>query len=162
MQDLWMGGGGALDPPLVYCLGWIGTVGKLALPIPPQNLRPRCAPAWTSGFIATKAAHMAFIATKAGTNNYVTEALIKYKAAVSKKVVVGQLSDWVAADAESVAVFLGVDATHAIQGTGTGSRSFSSAKSDSANTDYQRCYFKNCCRSHLCGLCKASDHTAKP
>ena len=28
MQDLWMGGG-ALDPPLVYCLGWIGTVGKL-------------------------------------------------------------------------------------------------------------------------------------
>ena len=46
MQDLWMGGGGALDPPLVYCLGWIGTVGKLALPIPPppQSLRPRCAP----------------------------------------------------------------------------------------------------------------------
>ena len=45
MQDLWMGGGGgALDPPLVYWLGWIGTVGKLALPIPPQSLRPRCAP----------------------------------------------------------------------------------------------------------------------
>ena len=38
------GGGGALDPPLVYWLGWIGTVGKLALPIPPQSLRPRCAP----------------------------------------------------------------------------------------------------------------------
>ena len=45
MQDLWMGGGGgALDPPLVYWLGWSGTVGKLALPIPPQSLRPRCAP----------------------------------------------------------------------------------------------------------------------
>ena len=29
------GGGGALDPPLVYWLGWICTVGKLALPIPP-------------------------------------------------------------------------------------------------------------------------------
>ena len=29
MQDLWMGGA------LVYWLGWIGTVGKLALPIPP-------------------------------------------------------------------------------------------------------------------------------
>ena len=34
-------GGGALDPPLVYSmvngqfLGWIDTVGKLALPIPP-------------------------------------------------------------------------------------------------------------------------------
>ena len=45
MQDLWMGGGGgALDPPLVYCLGWIGTVSKLALPIPPPkfeaSLRP--------------------------------------------------------------------------------------------------------------------------
>ena len=37
-------GGGPLDPPLVYWLGWIGTVGKLALPIPPQSLRPRCAP----------------------------------------------------------------------------------------------------------------------
>ena len=37
-------GGGPLDPPLLYCLGWIGTVGKLALPIPPQSLRPRCAP----------------------------------------------------------------------------------------------------------------------
>ena len=45
MQDLWMGGGGPLDPPLVYWLGWIDTVGKLALPIPPQSLRPRCAPA---------------------------------------------------------------------------------------------------------------------
>ena len=43
MQDLWVGGG-PLDPPLVYWLGWIGTVGKLALPIPPQSLRPRCAP----------------------------------------------------------------------------------------------------------------------
>ena len=44
MQDLWMGGGGDLDPPLVYWLGWIGTVGKLALPIPPPkfeaSLRP--------------------------------------------------------------------------------------------------------------------------
>ena len=42
------GGGGALDPPLVYWLGWIDTVGKLALPIPPppQSLRPRCAPAF--------------------------------------------------------------------------------------------------------------------
>ena len=46
MQELWMGGGGGpLDPPLVYWLGWIDTVGKLALPIPPQSLRPRCAPA---------------------------------------------------------------------------------------------------------------------
>ena len=40
MQDLWMGGGGALDPPLVYCLGWICTVGKLALPIPPPPPPP--------------------------------------------------------------------------------------------------------------------------
>ena len=40
------GGGGALDPPLVYWLGWIDTVGKLALPIPPQSLRPRCAPGY--------------------------------------------------------------------------------------------------------------------
>ena len=40
-------GGGPLDPPLVYWLGWIDTVGKLALPIPPQSLRPRCAPAYT-------------------------------------------------------------------------------------------------------------------
>ena len=53
MQDLVMGGGGgglALDPPLVYWLGWIGTVGKLALPIPPQSLRPRCAPAHRGSF----------------------------------------------------------------------------------------------------------------
>ena len=34
------GGGGPLDPPLVYCLGWIGTVGKLALPIPPPHPIP--------------------------------------------------------------------------------------------------------------------------
>ena len=49
MQDLWMGGGGwgwgwGLWICLWYWLGWIGTVGKLALPIPPQSLRPRCAP----------------------------------------------------------------------------------------------------------------------
>ena len=46
MQDLWMGGGGGGSGSAsgIYWLGWIGTVGKLALPIPPQSLRPRCAP----------------------------------------------------------------------------------------------------------------------
>ena len=48
-------GGGALDPPLVYCLGWIGTVGKLALPIPPPpkfeaSLRP-CLPQFKSSTV---------------------------------------------------------------------------------------------------------------
>ena len=36
MQDLWMGG--ALDPPLVYCLGWIGTDPHLSPHLPHNQI----------------------------------------------------------------------------------------------------------------------------
>ena len=51
---------------------------------------------------------MKFIASKVATNVYITEFLIRYTMAVADKVFNEMLSDWVSADPESIAIYLGV------------------------------------------------------
>ena len=65
------------------------------------------------------AAHMSCIASKAALNLYATDALIKYEAAVTEKVITGHYIDWVAAAPECVALHLGADATYAVRQGGS-------------------------------------------
>ena len=120
------------------------------------------------------AAHMSFITTKAALNLYATDALIRYDAAVTSKVISGELSDWVAADPECVALHLGADATYAVRQGGTPrwgrqtsgnfgqSRDFSDWPKDICwlfnNTS---CYFPRCKKAHICCKCKKTSHTMK-
>ena len=88
MQDLWMGGRGGLWIRLWY-MGWIGTVGKLALPIPPPppkfeaSLRP-CP--FLFDYVKTKMGKRKFITlflfdyvkTKMGKRKFITLFLFDY------------------------------------------------------------------------------------
>ena len=97
-----------------------------------------------------------------------TDYLIWYEAAVTKKVVDGLLNNWVTADPESGAIRLGVNATYAVRGVtrpgwnrqssggSNGSRDFSDWPRDVCwlynNT---HCYFKMCKRAHICRKIRA-------
>ena len=116
------------------------------------------------------AAHLNFIATKAALNLYATDALIKYEAAVTDRLISGQYEDWVAADPECVALHLGADATYAVrQGGSRWARQ--SSGSFGANRDFSdwpkevcwlfnntSCYFPRCKKAHICIKCKRSGH----
>ena len=119
-------------------------------------------------------AHMSFISGKAALNLYATDAMIKYEAAVTDRVISGQYIDWVAADPECVALHLGADATYAVrQGGGRWSRP-GSGFSGSGRADFSEwpkdicwlfnntsCYFPKCRKSHICCKCRKSGHPMK-
>ena len=119
------------------------------------------------------AAHMGFIAGKAALNLYATDALIKYDAAVTEKVISGQYSDWVAADPECVALHLGADATYAVrQGGSRWSRPAPASFGQSRDfSDWPKeicwlfnntsCYFPRCKKAHICAKCKKTGHAMK-
>ena len=121
--------------------------------------------------------HMSFIASKAATNSYATDALIKYEEAVTDRVITGRYEDWVAADPECLALHLGPDATYAIRQGGSrwsrqspgsfggnfgSSRDFSDWPKEVCwlynNTS---CYFARCKKAHICVACKRTGHTMK-
>ena len=118
-------------------------------------------------------AHMNFIASKAKLNIYATDALIRYEAALTDRVIDGRYSDWVAADPECVALHLGADATYAVRqggnrwarqspGTVGGGRDFSDWPKEICwlynNTT---CYFPRCKKAHICAKCKRTGHAMK-
>ena len=120
------------------------------------------------------AVHMSFITSKATRNLYVTDALIKYELAVTDKVILGELPDWVSADPESAAIHLGADATYAVRGAGKQPwHRGSSGTSGSTRvfSDWPRevcwlynntsCYFNKCRRAHICVKCRKTGHTPK-
>ena len=117
--------------------------------------------------------HMIFISTKAALNLYATDAMIKYEAAVTERVISGQYKDWVAADPECVALHLGADATYAVRQGGTrwsrqGS-AFSGTSRDFGDWpkevcwlyNHTSCYFPRCKKAHICGKCKKTGHPIK-
>ena len=119
------------------------------------------------------ATHIGFISTKAALNLYATDAIIKYEAAVTERVVSGQYPDWVAADPECVALHLGADATYAVQQGGSRWPRQSSA-SFGGNRDFSEwpkeicwlfnntsCYFPRCKKAHICFKCKRTGHTMR-
>ena len=59
--------------------------------------------------------HMNFISGKAALKLYATDALIKYEAALTDRVISGQYVDWVSADPECVALHLGAYATYTVR-----------------------------------------------
>ena len=118
-------------------------------------------------------AHMSFIATKAASNAYATDALIKYEEAVTERVIRGQYQDWYPADPECLALHLGPDATYAIRQGGSrwtrqtsassgGVRDFSEWPKELCwlynNTN---CYFQRCKKAHVCAKCKRTGHAMK-
>ena len=119
------------------------------------------------------AAHLNFISTKAALNLYATDAIIKYEAAVTDRVISGLYEDWVAADPECVALHLGADATYSVrQGGSRWSRS--SSGNSGGNRDFSdwpkevcwlfnntSCYFPRCKKAHICFKCKRTGHTMR-
>ena len=118
-------------------------------------------------------AHMNFIACKASLNLYATDALIKYEAAVTEKIIMGQCEDWVAADPEFVELHLGADATYAVRQGGSRWARQSSGGSGT-NRDFSdwpkeicwlynntNCYFPRCKKAHICAKCKHTGHIIK-
>ena len=117
--------------------------------------------------------HMSFIAIKAATNSYATDALISYEQAVTDRVISGQYSDWSAADPECVALHLGPDATYAIRQGGHRWNRQSSGNPGSVRdfSDWPKevcwlfnntsCYFQRCKKAHICVKCKKTGHAAK-
>ena len=117
--------------------------------------------------------HMNFISTKAALNLYATDAMIKYEAAVTERVISGQYKDWTSADPECVALHLGADATYAVrQGGGRWNRQGSSFSG--SNRDFSEwpkevcwlfnntlCYFPRCKKAHICAKCKKTGHPMK-
>ena len=118
-------------------------------------------------------AHMHFIASKAKLNIYATDALIRYEAALTDRVIGGIYPDWVAADPECVALHLGADATYAVrQGGGRWSRPQSGTLGSGRDfSDWPKdicwlfnntnCYFPRCKKSHICFKCKRTGHNMK-
>ena len=121
------------------------------------------------------AAHMKFIASKAATNVYITEYLIRYEMAVTDKVFGELLPDWVSADPECIAIHLGAEATYAIQGkTRWGPNRGSSAFGNSPSADLsswpkdicwlyntRQCNIQSCNRLHVCAKCRSKEHLAR-
>ena len=81
-------------------------------------------------------ARMSFITSKGALNLYVTDTLIRYEMAVTDKVISGELSDWVSADPESVAIHLGVDATYAVHGAVHGNWSLGTSGTSGSTQDF--------------------------
>ena len=118
-------------------------------------------------------AHMGFIFGKASLNLYATDAMIKYEAAVTERVISGQYFDWAPADPECVALHLGADATYAVrQGGGRWSRPTSGFSATSRDfSDWPKdvcwlfnntsCYFPRCKKAHVCCRCKKQGHPMK-
>ena len=118
-------------------------------------------------------AHMNFISTKAALNLYATDAMIKYEAAVTERVIWGQYRDWVSGDPECVALHMGADTTYAIrQGGGRWPRhssGFTGANRDFSDWPKEECwlfnntscYFPRCKKSHICCKCKKTGHPMK-
>ena len=119
-------------------------------------------------------AHMSFIAGKASLNLYATDALIKYEASVTDRVISGQYYDWVSADPECVALHLGADATYAVRQGSSGHWSRPSSANFGQSRDFSdwpkevcwlynntSCYFPRCKKAHICGRCKKTGHTIK-
>ena len=105
---------------------------------------------------------MCFIASKAASNLYATDALNKYVAVVTDKVISEEYTDWVTADPECVALHLGADATHAVCQGGT-RLSRQSPLTLGSNRDFSdwpkevcwlynitSCYFPRCKKAHMC------------
>ena len=120
------------------------------------------------------AAHMSFIASKAALNLYATDALIKYEAGVTERVISGQYTDWVVADPECVALHLGADATYAVRQGGGSRWGRAPSASYSQGRDFSdwpkevcwlfnntSCYFPRCKKAHICVKCKKTGHTMK-
>ena len=118
------------------------------------------------------AAHMAFISSKAATNYYVTDSLIRYELAVTDKVISGVLPNWLAADPESVAMYMGADATYAVRGRSGWTRHASGNSGGSRDFlewprevcwlyNHTNCYLAKCRRSHVCAKCRKSGHSQK-
>ena len=118
-------------------------------------------------------AHMGFITSKAALDLYATDAIIRYEAAVTDRVITGQYQDWVAADPECVALHLGADATYTVRqggsrwprqnsGNSGGSRDFADWPKEICwlfnNTN---CYFPCCQKAHICFKCKRTGHNMK-
>ena len=120
------------------------------------------------------AAHMCFITSKAALNLYATDALIKYEAGVTERVISGQYLDWVAADPECVALHLGADATYAVRQGGSRWGRQAQPAGFSQGRDFSdwpkevcwlfnntSCYFPRCKKAHICYKCKKTGHTMR-
>ena len=115
-------------------------------------------------------AHMNFITCKVALNVYATDALIRYKEGVTERVISGRYRDWSPADPESVALFLGADATYAIRQGGNRWPRQSSANFGTTRdfSDWPKdicwlynntsCYFPRCKKLHVCAKCKKTGH----
>ena len=117
--------------------------------------------------------HVNFIAHKASLNLYAMDALVKYEAAVTERVISGIYEDWVTADPECVALHLGADATYAVrQGGSRWARQ--SSGNFATNRDFAdwpkeicwlynntSCYFQRCKKAHICVKCKKTGHTSR-
>ena len=118
-------------------------------------------------------AHLNFITLKASLNVYATDALIRYEDGVTDRVISGQYKDWVPADPECVALYLGADATYAIrQGGSRWARQSSASFGPSRDfSDWPKeicwlfnntnCYFPRCKKAHICFKCKKTGHNMK-
>ena len=110
-----------------------------------------------------------FIAAKAAQQVFTTEALVSYERAVTTKVLRGSIPDWMASDAESVSLYLGVEGTFALRNVMANPRIPRSSKSswdDWPDTvcwlyNYRQCESAKCRRRHVCGFCRSKDHKAK-
>ena len=113
--------------------------------------------------------HVRFIAAKAAQQVFTTEALVSYERAVTTKVLRGSIPDWMASDAESVSLYLGVEGTFALRNAMANPRIPRSSKSswdDWPDTvcwlyNYRQCESAKCRRRHVCGFCRSKDHKAK-
>ena len=118
-------------------------------------------------------AHLNFITSKAALNLYATDALIRYEAEVTERVISGHYDDWVSADPECVALHLGADATYAVrQGGNRWSRQTSATLGNTRDfSDWPKevcwlfnntnCYFPRCKKAHICMKCKRTGHTMR-
>ena len=118
--------------------------------------------------------HMSFITSKGALNLYVTDTLIRYEMPVTDKVISGELSDWVSADPESVAIHLGVDATYAVRGAVHGNWPLGTSGTSGSTPDFSdwpcdtcwlynntSCYFAKCRRAHICSKCRKMSQITK-